>query len=187
MPARSVTTFSIASPVRTFQRGSVRTSLPESVLGVSRALPHEKGERMNRGDGDHEQFKERLARSEKAVGMVGRWFRSHGHWVQYPPRSVARTYQERHDHIDCGDLFVRRQISEPWLKMDVKQYGKDFTCREDWPYPGGAQGHLLICSTASFDRADPKPYAYYILNTSGTHAAIVNVGETREHWYIIPA
>jgi hypothetical protein len=49
-----------------------------------------------------------------------------------------------------------------------------------WPFR-----NALICSKFSFDRAEPRPDYYFLVNKSLTVAAIVDVKKTMNQWGVI--
>ena len=94
-----------------------------------------------------------------------------GYPVSIPPTFVAPSHEEREEYADDGDLYVGQRV-------EVKRLGVEFTGRADWPF--GSK--FIVCAKHSFDRAKPKPYRYYYLNKSETHAAIV-MGSSHKSWY----
>lgn len=94
------------------------------------------------------------------------------------PVSKAPTASDWEKHSDGGDLFVRMAPIDDWLRTEVKHRQLDFTDRDSFKYPD-----MMVCSKHSFDRADPKPYAYVMLNKAMTHAAIIST-ESLEFWTV---
>ena len=94
-----------------------------------------------------------------------------GYPVSVPPTFVAPSHEEWEEYADDGDLYVGQRV-------EVKKLGVEFTGRADWPF--GSK--FIVCAKHSFDRAKPKPYRYYYLNKSETHAAIV-MGSSHKSWY----
>lgn len=81
------------------------------------------------------------------------------------------------DFQDDGDLFVYKDSRK--YRIEVKNLSCDFTCAEDWKFKD-----FIVCASHSYDFADEKPYAYFILNKYRTHVAIVN-SKTNSTWNIV--
>jgi hypothetical protein len=92
---------------------------------------------------------------------------------------VAETAEDWKKHSDSGDLWVRVDTDSPEMRFEVKHIvsAGEFTNAEDWPWP-----KMFVCSKHSFDRADPKPSTFFLVNRNLTHAASIQVERTREHW-----
>jgi hypothetical protein len=119
---------------------------------------------------DDDKFKKHLAQSQGAVWKVAQYLSSKGHPITIPPTFVAPSHQEWKEYADDGDIYMGQRI-------EVKQRGFSFSGRGEWPYES-----FMVCAKHSFDRAKPKPYRYYYLNKSETHAAIV-MGSSHKSWY----
>jgi len=111
---------------------------------------------------NHKRFLKHLKESEPTRWMVARWLTSRGYSVQLQGMKEAPTAERWKEFADEGDLYVT-------MRVETKQLTCDFTCREDWPF----RKDFIVCARHSFDLAQPKPYAYVILNRAGTHAAFV--------------
>lgn len=120
---------------------------------------------------DHEKFLKFLDESRPAVMFVAQWFNKLGYTIGLPPTTKAKTYEEWEEHADSGDLIIN-------MRLEVKQLSADFTGREDWPFKD-----FIVCAKHSFDRADPKPYMYVIVNKAMTHAGIV-MGSHSGNWTV---
>ena len=83
---------------------------------------------------------------------------------QAPTRSDAESF------ADLGDLEVMTRV-------EVKQLGAEFTCREDRPFPD-----FMVCNKAAYDKAIRKPRHFYYINKDGTHVAHLDVRNTRHRW-----
>ena len=112
-----------------------------------------------------------LRGSKPAVRMMAGYFAERGHDVEEPATSESPRREDWAKQVDRGDLFVNGQ------RVEVKHWPeRTFTCARDFPFK-----RLMICNKLSWNRADPKPVAYYIVNAPMTHAAIV-LPKTRPHW-----
>jgi hypothetical protein len=111
---------------------------------------------------NHQLFLQHLRDSEKARWLVALWLVNRGHAVEIQPMREAPTPAEWREYADLGDLHIT-------MRVETKQLSREFTCRADWPFGED----FIVCGKNSFDRAQPKPYAYVILNRAGTHAAFV--------------
>ena len=86
-----------------------------------------------------------------------------------------REYNQNYkDFQDDGDLFVHKEGKK--YRIEVKNLSCDFTSAKDWKFKD-----FMVCASHSYDFADEKPYAYFILNKKRTHTAIVK-GDTYKHW-----
>lgn len=111
---------------------------------------------------DHEIFLERLQKSEPARWQMAQWFAKQGYVVVVNPLWYAATADQWRGNSDMGDLYVQ-------TRMEVKHLRCEFTSRQDWPHGKD----FIVCSRNSYDRAKPKPHAYWLLNHSRTHVARV--------------
>lgn len=129
---------------------------------------------------DYEQylkFAKRLKESEPAVKLVGAYLEFMGWDVRIPELVILGPNDNWEDFVDDGDLYASYQGSE-WHRMEVKHNSKNFTCYEDIPFK-----HFLICNKKSYDRADPKPYAYFFLNKEMTYIATL-YADTLNFWEV---
>jgi hypothetical protein len=123
-------------------------------------------------DTNHSLFLKFLDESHAAVWRVAGWLKERGFPVVVMPITKAKTRSEWQDHSDSGDLYIQQRV-------EVKRLTANFTGQHDWPFGD----KFIVCSRHSFDRAKPKPYAYVILNSDMTHAAIVKT-DTRDKWTV---
>ena len=103
-----------------------------------------------------------LKLSKDAVWALQKWLVSEGYTVMVKPILVRPTVEERGDYADSGDLEIVQTI-ECKHRLNV-----DFTCREDYPYKT-----VFVDEAQRYDRKQPKPYAYMLLNKSMTHVALI--------------
>lgn len=120
---------------------------------------------------NHRKFLEHLRASDSTVDMIAGWLRRKGFETVRKPATEAPTRDQWESHADKGDLYVLKRI-------EVKRLSVDFTCLEDWPY--GPK--FIVCARHSFDLANPKPASYVIVNSHGTHAAVVDSRDSG-NWY----
>lgn len=99
-------------------------------------------------------FQERLEKSHRAVWRVAYWFWRKGREVSIPKKFL--------DGPDQGDLFVNGD------RVEVKHKDVAFTDAADFPF-----NDVLLGEVNSFDRADPKPVSYILVNRDLTHCLIV--------------
>lgn len=123
---------------------------------------------------DDPHFERDLEESHVAVWKVARWFSGRGYDIKIPATKVRPTVEEMSEYADDGDLWVSNGETEGWV--GVKRRTFDFTTRESYPYPT-----VFVENVHIWERADPKPIGYIILNTTRTHAAIV-LAETFQLW-----
>ena len=117
-----------------------------------------------------ETFDRRLARSHLALWVAASWAWDNGQNVRIPstPPGVP----------DDGDLFVQASPGSRWQRLEVKHIRRDWTCRQDFPFP-----KVLICARHSWDRANPKPAEYVLFNHRMTHVIRVK-RNTRPLWWV---
>jgi len=124
---------------------------------------------------DHGLFVNNLDLSEPARFKVALHLVKKGVTVTIPPMTKAKSYEDRMNHVDEGDLY----INPPMLigdRMEVKQLTTQFTCERDWPYP-----KFFVCAKHSFDNADPIPHAYILLAKDEKNMAVVH-SSTHPSW-----
>ena len=123
---------------------------------------------------DNRKVIQHVRKSQDDVWRVARWFSEKGYEVRIPPTSYAKTYQDRLNHQDKGDLYVTFQKEE---RVEVKGLSRQFTCKDDWPMGNIA----IVCAKHSFDHANPKPFFYILLSADKVHAMFIR-SDTKEHW-----
>lgn len=121
---------------------------------------------------NHNKFLSHLENSKPAVFLAAKWLADHGYIVQVNPTFKANSHAEWKDFVDSGDIYLLRRV-------EIKQISADFTSKNDWPFGD----KFIVCAKHSFDNSKPKPYGYFIISASRTHAAIV-VTDTFKDWYI---
>lgn len=117
-------------------------------------------------------FESRFRASRKAEMAVALYLLNRGHTVTLPKRQMAKTFAERKDYADKGDVYASGR------RIEVKHIKHDFDYQV-WPFPTAA-----ICAKKSFDAADPRPDYYYIVNAPMTVAALVDVKTTFPDWKV---
>lgn len=116
-------------------------------------------------------FERDLADSDLAVMKIADFLRSKGYPVMVPPVRVRESIEEMSEYSDDGDLFLLQRI-------EVKRRGIAFNTKEEFE----RQYKTVIVDVChAWDKAVPKPVAYYILNKAGTCALVVR-RNTSEHW-----
>jgi hypothetical protein len=124
----------------------------------------------------HEEFINRLYKSQDAVFCVAKWIHSKGYSIKIPVTRYKPYGSNPLDYVDDGDIYVEQ--NDQWNRFDVKHLSTNFTGLHDWPFK-----ETIVSSKRPVDRANPTSKAYIIVNTPMTHIAIV-WRNTREHWYI---
>ena len=119
---------------------------------------------------EHQKFVDSLDQSAEAVFKCAKYLYGKGMQVAIAPMFKCKDWEDRHNCMDDGDLFIQQRI-------EVKGLTAEFTNASNWPF--GAD--FIVCAAKTYDRAKPKPYAYMILNKAQTHAAIVYC-KTRPYW-----
>jgi len=131
-------------------------------------------------DRDREGFNDRLFGSKPAVMVVAEYLR-----MKFPdceiitPELVASPdYEHRMEYLDNGDIFVK--CSDETRRYEVKGSSHWFINVET--LPKNWEGSVIVCRQYTFDDADPKPVAYFIVNNKKSMAILIDVAATRAHW-----
>jgi hypothetical protein len=127
-------------------------------------------------DRNNKRFLQHLRDSHDDVWRVAWWLNSKGYEVRIPPTTYAKNYEDRLNHQDQGDLYVKFQKEE---RVEVKGLSAQFTSKDDWPMGNTA----IVCAKHSFDNADPKPFFYLLLSADKVHAMFIR-SDTKEHWEV---
>lgn len=127
-------------------------------------------------DRNNERFLRHLKNSQDDVWRIARWFSDKGYAVRIPPTSYAKNYEDRLNHLDQGDLYVKFQREE---RVEVKGLSTQFTSKDDWPMGNAA----IVCAKHSFDNAIPKPFFYLLLSADKIHAMFIRA-DTKDHWEV---
>ena len=120
-----------------------------------------------------ESFIQRFNGSSRAESAVGIYLLLQGNTVRINPKTLRKDWKDRFKHNDKGDLIVNNH------RVEVKGLSLEFEMNQ-WPFR-----NALICSKFSFDRAEPRPDYYFLVNKSLTVAAIVDVKKTMNQWGVI--
>lgn len=121
---------------------------------------------------NHAKFIEHLDQSQDGVWHVARWLSAIGYSVQITPTTKAESHDDWKNHADAGDIQLLQRV-------EVKTLSIHFTGKDDWPF----KEKFIVCARHAFDRSTVKPFAFVILNSAKTHAAIVK-GETHPSWTV---
>lgn len=125
---------------------------------------------------DNRKVVQHVRQSQDDVWRVARWLNSKGYEVRIPPTTYAKNYEDRLNHQDQGDLYVKFQKEE---RVEVKGLSAQFTSKDDWPMGDRA----IVCAKHAFDHADPKPFFYVLLSADKIHAMFIR-SDTKEHWEV---
>ena len=120
----------------------------------------------------HERFQDLLAASEDSVWEVMRWLTEKGYTVRKEQTKVAPTVEERDDYKDDADFEV-------CLPMEVKHLSAQWTGPVDWPHGN----KFIVDSVNTFDAKKRKPFMYIYLSADEKHVAMLDVRNTKPHWY----
>lgn len=117
-----------------------------------------------------------LRNSREALWRAARWLGDHGGFeVIIPALKIRPSIEDASRFSDDGDLFVSGKGRDR-ERIEVKRRGFTFTDRSDYPFPT-----VIVDAAHIWDKADPKPFAYLILNQPMTTCAVVK-GETFPDW-----
>jgi len=121
-------------------------------------------------------FPEDLENSQPAVACMAVWLiDACGYPTTIHPQRLRPHVEQRHEYADKGDLtFIKN--GEPHRGEVKERPTIDFHSIEDFPWPT-----VIVDKRHRWDQADPKPYAYFIVNASLTGCFII-LGSTFPHW-----
>ena len=126
---------------------------------------------MSAKDRDHAKFIKNLDDSDESVWIAAMHLNQMGVPVTVRTHTKSESYDDRLNHLDQGDLEIVQRV-------EVKGLSTEFTCKDDFPFKS-----IIVCAKHSWDFANPKPYAYMLLNKNRTHYGLIK-GETRESWFV---
>ena len=123
----------------------------------------------------HESFKKRWHKSHKAVEKVAAWLVYKGIETTILPQHLTPDAASRMDYVDNGDI----EIVLEGRKKIVEVKGRDLKYKNGiFPFE-----IVNICNAPSFDRANPKPSYYFMLDSSLEIAAILDVDKYRQNMF----
>ena len=79
-------------------------------------------------------------------------------------------------YLDDGDLYYKKDGQ--WMRVEVKHVSRSFTNAEDWPFKD-----MFVCAIHAWDKADPKPDIFLILDNDMSHIAEIS-GNSSGEWYM---
>ena len=127
------------------------------------------------GTTKYTEFKKALEGSREGVARVADWLAGMGKSVIMCGQAIAPDLSSVSEFVDHGDLYVLKRI-------EVKHLSAKFTGAHDWPFGR----HFIVNSKSTFDKIKKKnwPEAFIALNDEMTHAACLNVKDSRKDWYV---
>jgi hypothetical protein len=131
---------------------------------------------MIEADDQHSRFLKRLDASRPSVFRVAEWLHRRGFTVKIPSMTYAKDASEHSQHVDDGDLFIKKPSDDKWMRVEVKQINSDFEGKETWPFSG-----MFVSNKRAVDRADPVPVSYITVSKSMSHGGIVYT-KTKNQW-----
>ena len=115
-------------------------------------------------------FERDLAESQQSVMVVAEWLRSKGLPVIIRPTFVRPSSDKMSEFSDSGDLEIIQRVEVKHRKT------LQFTSSADFPYKT-----VIVDACHCYDNANPKPYAYIIVNRMMDAGFLVKC-ETRPQW-----
>jgi hypothetical protein len=116
------------------------------------------------------RFRAAIIRSAEAVFAVAQYLHARGGlWVRISPLMIRDHFRNRKDFSDKCDLDVCKAGSDRWKRVEVKRREFSFETCDEFPYE------------TVFIGKRPDAYAYFILNDSMSHAALIRC-TTRGSW-----
>jgi len=117
-------------------------------------------------------FEARLHKSEAAKLAVAHYVNSMGMPCSLNPSLMAPKGADPELYKDGGDMYLH-------FRTEVKHRPSlNFTSAEDFPFDT-----IIVCAKESFDSQACQPKFYFVCNGPLTHAALIDVKQTREQWY----
>lgn len=118
-------------------------------------------------------FIERFNASGKAEWLIAVWLLSRGNEVRVPNKHLRKDWADRLNHADEGDLILNGK------RCEVKGLTRHLVCG-NWPF-----SYALVCSKWSYDKAETKPFFYFLVSGDQSCVAVVDVVRTRPHWKVV--
>jgi hypothetical protein len=127
---------------------------------------------------NHNKFITHLTHSAEAVWLAARYLHSMGLTVVVNRTDYADTASEWKDYADNGDLEIITKSGRR-ERIEVKMLSASFHNQRTWPFPD-----FIVCEKDSFDRAEIKPYAYWIMSGDCVAVAIVR-SSSASSWKVV--
>lgn len=125
----------------------------------------------------YSNFPSRWERSQKGVRTVADWLCDEGYNVSIGYQELAENLEEAEDFVDDGDILILTDSKD--FRVEVKWLeATAFTGLEDYPW-----FEFMICETRSFNKCNPKPDYYIILEKFERAISIIDVKATKKYWY----
>ena len=124
-----------------------------------------------------DDLRKRWRGSHEVVHMVAMMLLRQGLFVQILPQELAPSFEVRHQYADSGDLKII--VDGKAHVCEVKGSGIDFKHGKH-PFKSA-----LLCNQWSFDKADPKPSYYFIVDKARKHCAVFDVSKYRDHMKLV--
>mgnify|MGYP003140581418 CR=1 FL=1 len=111
------------------------------------------------------KFQKHLRESRDSVWKVAKSLFKQGFSPTVNYSQVMPEQEPWSSYVDDGDIYLN-------IKVEVKQRKRmSWTCREDFPYDT-----IFVCAKASYQRSNPKPYAYICVDDDMSHCAVIYNG-----------
>ena len=117
------------------------------------------------------RFAARLQSSRPSVAAVAAYlFKETDFNILIQQPKMTPNYQSRMKYADQGDieLFKQHEDHRETHRVEVKQSSREFLCLDEFPF-----NMVTVCEVQSFERAEPKPAAWFIVNSTVNGAIIV--------------
>lgn len=116
------------------------------------------------------EFVKDLTESQHYVWRAAQWLSGMGYNVTVRPVKIRPDAKQMGEYGDDGDLEIIQRV-------EVKRrQNMEFTSKETYPF-----STVIVDVAHTWDKANPKPYAYIIFNKWATACLIVK-GSTFAHW-----
>lgn len=126
------------------------------------------------------EFQETLEESSISVEIIARYLNKQGHGIYinpngglYPLKKKDSAKLTRHSNSDGGDLYYGRgDLGDGGIfkRVEVKGLTCDFTKLSNYPKKFRLDNHIAVCRKFLWEKYDPPPYVFYLLNKKKTHA-----------------
>lgn len=124
-------------------------------------------------------FQQDLLASQRAVAALAAHLVLQGHHITVPEVQVAENPKDWASHLDNGDIIITRNGQD--YRVEVKWVNTPFIDKDSFPY-----SRPIVDVAATFERKQPKPRYYFMLNPNLTHYAWLDVLKTQRLWAWVP-
>ena len=120
----------------------------------------------------HDEFEKALLLSRESVSIVCNWLDDIGFNAKILPSTIAPSYEERHKHIDMGDIEINQRVEVKHLP------NVQFNSIADFPFK-----NAIVDEKYKLDKYKPATlYGYVCVNKDMTGAILIPT-KTKKYWF----